>query len=76
MRERRRKSGGEQVFASCRRSAKVWEELNAASENAQNNRGQMEGMQGERKMKESSWVKMNRIISRQEMQKESKNGKE
>ena len=51
---------------------------NAASENEQNNRGQMEGMQGERAMKESSWVQMNQRISRQEekkcrsrMQKES-----
>ena len=37
--------------------------LHAASENAQNNRGQMEGMQGET-MKESSWVQMNQRSSR------------
>ena len=38
--------------------------VHAASENAQNSRGQMEGMQGET-MKESSWVQMNQRISRE-----------
>ena len=48
--------------------------VQAASESAQNNRGQMEGMQGET-MKESSWVHMNQRISRQE-EKKCRSGKQ
>ena len=43
--------------------------VNAVSENAQNNRGEMEGLQCERQKKESSWVEMNQRTSRQEEKK-------
>ena len=47
--------------------------VTASSENVPSNRRQMEGMQGERKMKESSWVQINQTnFPTMEMRKESK----